>query len=141
MWKVKAPVSYTSVPNFPLLSKYLPSILGKLLWLCKYFSQLNHVWLYWVHSFHKHNFNSMISMYSFMHLPLYDHKKYFPTKPFFIFRIFHFLKFPHPLKFFIYVAVLSCALWDPVPWPGIEPRPPALGVCSLSHWTTREVPI
>ena len=27
-----------------------------------------------------------------------------------------------------------------VPWPGIEPRSPALGVWSLSHWTTRDVP-
>ena len=27
-----------------------------------------------------------------------------------------------------------------VSWPGIEPRPPALGAWSLSHWTTREVP-
>ena len=31
-------------------------------------------------------------------------------------------------------------MWDLVPWPGIELRPPALGVHSLSHWTTREVP-
>ena len=35
---------------------------------------------------------------------------------------------------------LSCGMWDLVPWPGIEPGPPALGVQSLSHWTTREVP-
>ena len=35
---------------------------------------------------------------------------------------------------------LSCSTWDIVPWPGIEPGPPALGVQSLSHWTTREVP-
>ena len=35
---------------------------------------------------------------------------------------------------------LNCSLWDLVPWPGIEPRPPALGAQSLSHWTTREVP-
>ena len=28
----------------------------------------------------------------------------------------------------------SCAMWDLAPWPGIEPRPPALGVQSLSHW-------
>ena len=27
----------------------------------------------------------------------------------------------------------SCSLWDPVPLPGIEPRPPALGVQSHSH--------
>ena len=35
---------------------------------------------------------------------------------------------------------LSWGLWDLVPWPGMEPRPPALGAQSLSHWTTREVP-
>ena len=35
---------------------------------------------------------------------------------------------------------LSCGMWDLVPWPGIEPRPAALGVQSLSHWTVREVP-
>ena len=34
---------------------------------------------------------------------------------------------------------LSCSLWDLVPWPGIEPGPPALGAWSLNHWTTREV--
>ena len=27
-----------------------------------------------------------------------------------------------------------------VPWPGIEPGPPALGTWSLTHWTTRQVP-
>ena len=31
-------------------------------------------------------------------------------------------------------------MWDLVPWPGIEPRPPASGAQSISHWTTREVP-
>ena len=34
---------------------------------------------------------------------------------------------------------LSCSMWDLVPWPGIEPRPSALGAWSLSHWTTRAV--
>ena len=34
---------------------------------------------------------------------------------------------------------LSCDMWDLVPWPGMKPRPPALGAWSLSHWTTREV--
>ena len=44
---------------------------------------------------------------------------------------------------FIYLAALglSCSMWDLAPWPGIEPGPPALGAQSLSHWTTREVPI
>ena len=43
---------------------------------------------------------------------------------------------------FIYWPVpgLSCSMWDPVPWPRIEPRLPALGAQSLSHWTTREAP-
>ena len=34
-----------------------------------------------------------------------------------------------------------CVMWDVIPWPGIKPGPPALEVQSLSHWTTREVPI
>ena len=34
---------------------------------------------------------------------------------------------------------LSCSMWDLVPWPGIEPRPPALETWSLSHWTPKEV--
>ena len=44
---------------------------------------------------------------------------------------------------FIYLAApgFSCGIQDLVPWPGIEPRPSALGVCSLNHWTTGEVPL
>ena len=34
---------------------------------------------------------------------------------------------------------LYWAMWDLVPWPGIEPGSPALGDQSLSHWTSREV--
>ena len=43
----------------------------------------------------------------------------------------------------LYLAMLglSCSMWGLIPWPGIKPGPPALGVWSLSHWTTREVPI
>ena len=37
------------------------------------------------------------------------------------------------------MQTLGCHIWDLVPWAGIEPRPPALGARSLSHWTTREV--
>ena len=32
-------------------------------------------------------------------------------------------------------------MWDLVPWPGIEPGPPALGARSPIHCTTREVPL
>ena len=35
---------------------------------------------------------------------------------------------------------LSCGMHDLVPWLGMESGPPALGVQSLGHWTTREVP-
>ena len=38
------------------------------------------------------------------------------------------------------IHTLSYGVWDLVPQPGIESRPPALGMQSLSHWTTREVP-
>ena len=39
------------------------------------------------------------------------------------------------------MQTLSCSMWDLVPWPGIEPWPPAVGLRSLSHWgTTTEFP-
>ena len=46
--------------------------------------------------------------------------------------------------FFFSVAacrIFSCGMWDLliVPWPGMEPRPPALGAWSLNHWTTGKV--
>ena len=55
------------------------------------------------------------------------------------------LKIQYICKFnvlFIYLAVLglSCSMWDLVPEPGMEPRPPRLGAQSLSYCTTREVP-
>ena len=47
---------------------------------------------------------------------------------------------------FIFVYLVGCS--GPllqhvrlVPQPGIEPKPPAWGVWSLSHWTPREVPL
>ena len=39
------------------------------------------------------------------------------------------------------IWTLSCGMWGLVPWPGTEPGSLALGVWSLSHWTTREVPV
>ena len=36
-------------------------------------------------------------------------------------------------------GIFSCHMWDLVPWPGMELRPPALNTQSLSHWTTSEV--
>ena len=37
-------------------------------------------------------------------------------------------------------GIFSWGMWDLVPWPGIKPGSPALGACSLGHWTTRKVP-
>ena len=34
---------------------------------------------------------------------------------------------------------LRCSMWDLVPWPGMEPGPPALRALSLCLWTTGEV--
>ena len=39
----------------------------------------------------------------------------------------------------ISMPILSCGMWDLVPWSGVEPGPPSLRAWSLSHWTTREV--
>ena len=36
--------------------------------------------------------------------------------------------------------IFSCGMWGLIPLPRIKLGPPALGVWSLSHWTTREVP-
>ena len=36
--------------------------------------------------------------------------------------------------------LLNWDIWDLIPWPGVKLQPPALGVQSLSCWTTREVP-
>ena len=38
------------------------------------------------------------------------------------------------------MQTLDCSMQYPVPWPGIKPRPSALGVWSLNPWTTRKVP-
>ena len=58
----------------------------------------------------------------------------------------YYIAFFFPLVFFFFlifltVPGLSSGMWDLVPRPGIELRPPALGVWSLSHRTTnRELP-
>ena len=44
-------------------------------------------------------------------------------------------------KIYLAAPALSFGLLDLVPWPGMEPGPPALGAWSLRHWTTREVPV
>ena len=51
----------------------------------------------------------------------------------------------HILAAACWIFVMACEIFsdsmrDLVPRPGIEPRPPALGVLSLSPQTTREAP-
>ena len=41
---------------------------------------------------------------------------------------------------FIYFLAVPCGVWDLVPPPGMEPKPPAVEVQHLNHWTSREVP-
>ena len=36
--------------------------------------------------------------------------------------------------------IFSHDIWNLVPWPGLETRPPALGTRTVIHWATREVP-
>lgn len=36
-------------------------------------------------------------------------------------------------------SLFCCSIWNLVPLQGLEPRPPALGAHSFSHWTTRKV--
>ena len=45
-------------------------------------------------------------------------------------------------KLFLYLAALglSCSMRHLVPWPKMEPGPPASGAQSLSHQTTRDIP-
>ena len=59
-----------------------------------------------------------------------------------------FLKIVISLLMYLAALVLSCCMQtlsygmgDLIPWLGIEPEPPALGVQSLNHWTASEVPI
>ena len=42
----------------------------------------------------------------------------------------------------VVLGIFSCIMWDGIWFPegGIEPRPLALTVQSLSHWATREMP-
>ena len=47
------------------------------------------------------------------------------------------LLFTKPIFFGGRVCPVACGIL--VPWPGIEPVPPVLGMWSLSHWTPREV--
>ena len=45
-----------------------------------------------------------------------------------------------PYPFFLFLAVPHSMCWILIPWPGVEPVPPASEARSLNHWTDREVP-
>ena len=51
---------------------------------------------------------------------------------FFFFNIYLFI--------WLHQVLVAARMWDLVPLPGIEPRPPTLGPWSLNHCATREVP-
>ena len=61
----------------------------------------------------------------------------------YLFWLYRVLVAVRGIFFFLVAAcglLVAACMWDLVPWPGIEPRPPALGAWSLTHWTTREIP-
>ena len=41
--------------------------------------------------------------------------------------------------FIFWPCCMACRIL--VPWPGVNPRPPALGAQRLNHWTAREAPV
>ena len=59
---------------------------------------------------------------------------------FFLFKKILIKRNPKLTYFYLALLGLSWSTWDLVPWPGIEPVPPALGAWVLGHCTTREVP-
>ena len=43
--------------------------------------------------------------------------------------------------FYFHLKKINCSMQDLVPWPGIKPWPPAVGVQSVKCWSTQEVPL
>ena len=52
-------------------------------------------------------------------------------------RLENWSDFNYTYNMYLAAPGLSC-MWDLVPWPGVEPRPAALGVRCFSHWPTRK---
>ena len=69
----------------------------------------------------------------------YRQKVSFYNYQYFFFNVIYLAVWDLSCGHAVSIATLSCSMWDLVPWPGIKPRPPALGAQSFSHWTTREV--
>ena len=68
----------------------------------------------------------------------------FPSSFFFLFFLNKYLFIWLHWVLIAACRIFSCRMrdmWDLVPWSGIEPGSPTLGVQSLGHWTTREVPL
>ena len=90
--------------------------------------------------FHQHGILTATVVFANINLPG-DLKLNFPDDSRCIFFFFLLILFIWLCPFLVEACkIFSCSMWDLVPRPGIEPRPPALGARSLSHWTTREVP-
>ena len=83
-------------------------------------------------------FHSTVSGCSFTHHPLKALILLVATKCSFLKNYFISLFGCYPVL--VVACRISCGMWDLGPWPGIKPRPPALGAWSLRHWTTRDVP-
>ena len=69
---------------------------------------------------------------------------YIPSDTFYVMCVLSWSLFFFKIYFYLFILTapgLSCGMRDLVPRPGTESWPPALGAQSLTHWTTREVPI
>ena len=102
------------------------------LWICS--GAGTHLPTYFLkHWYNKQWISSRIYLQVKQHVNQFCNLLFFKNNLFYFFLIF----------LFIYLAVpgLSYGMWDLVPWPGIKPRPYALGAWSLSHWTSKEVPV
>ena len=63
---------------------------------------------------------------------------YFKVTVFSLFILYSLEENNNPHFFFFFWPCYACGIL--VPWPGIEPSPPAAEAWSLNHWTVREVP-
>ena len=120
------------VPSVPIF--LLPIALSTDYWLCPAWlksSLTSHVcssyWTGWLHL--KHKITLSLKLYSFgfwvnSFLELLE-------------SVVSSLSF-HLFFFFNWLCHVACGIL--VPWPGIEPMPPAMEAWNLNHWTIREVP-
>ena len=103
-------------------------------------TQIDQKWLEWIGKRDWHEIVVVVRRWSWcavVWLVTKERAPGFSTKYFFIIYLFIWLC----QVLLAACGIFSCGTQDLVLWPGIKPLPPALGVWSLSHGTTKEVPL